>query len=144
MRRFWLILLAAVVAALLFRPASYAQAGQGSVCVSPVLEDNSDQMKMSFTGDTFCAGEDYRLRFDQHKVFALPTKESVEIDDLDPTVEHKIVVYCGKKQIQTLTLDFSKSKIRQLTLLVFLGKAGLWASPSIYSKCVDAEESTGR
>lgn len=142
MRKLCSILLAAVGLALLFYPASFAQSDQGSVCIFPELRDNSDQMWITFSGNTACTGRNYRLQFDQHKTFAWPTKESLEIDDLDPSSEHTIVVSCGQKQIQTLTLRLSSYKTRQLALTIYHGQIHLL--PSLYSACVEAEESTRR
>lgn len=142
MRKLCSILLAAVAAVLLFHSASYAQADQGSVCIFPVLRDNPDQTGMTSSGNMACAEKDYQLRFDQHKAFAWPTKESLEIDDLDPSSEHKIFVSCGQKQIQTLTLRLSSYKTTQLALTIYHGQTHLWTS--LYSYCVEAEESKSK
>jgi hypothetical protein len=133
------MLLTGVAMAWLFDPASFAQADQGSVCLIPISKSWADVMTAE---NLICPAENYRVKFDGHRAFEWPSKESVEIDDLDTSQKHKIVLYCGKKDIQKLTIEFSKFKSTRLALSLGQGQTHLWAS--LYSACWQAEESTRR
>lgn len=133
--------MAALVIAILFCPVSCAQSSQGSICVLPLPKNWAET---TLAENMICPGNDYSLKFDGHKVFAWPARESVKIDGLDLDAQHRVFVYCVGKERGRLGFSFSKFKTTQLALgfNVTDGTLHLWTS--LYSACVEAEESKSK
>ncbi|MGO9591190.1 MAG: hypothetical protein ACLP3K_14235 [Candidatus Acidiferrales bacterium] len=133
--------MAALVIAILFCPASSAQSSQGSICVLPLPKNWTET---ALAENMECPGNNYSLKFDGHKAFTWPAKESIEIDDLDIGGNHRVFVYCSREERGRLSFSFSKFKTTQLALgfNVTDGTLHLWTS--LYLVCVEAEESESK
>lgn len=133
--------MAVLVIAILVCPASSAQSFQGSICVMPLPKNWTET---TLAENMICPGNNYSLKLDGHKSFAWPSKESIEIDDLDFDAHHRVFVYCSGEERGRLSFSFSKFKTTQLALgfNVIDGTLHLWTS--LYSACVEAEESKSK
>ena len=111
-----------------------AEPGTGSICIAPADER---PIQASAPG-LFCDSEKLSLRIDNQQAVPWPLKGSVKVATLDPTIRHRVVVYCAGKAQQSFTFHFSEFKTGELCLFLngLYKTAQLWEAKGCpWCKC---------
>jgi hypothetical protein len=129
------IIEAVVLAVMLTCPTPSAKPGIGSVCVAPIPVKPSPY---SAPPGFLCDSAKLSLKIDGLKPIPWPVRGSVNIDALDATAAHFVVIYCNGKPQQSFKFRFSDFKTRALCLFIndFYKTAQLWESEGTpWCKC---------
>ena len=124
----------AIVAFLVgFNPLLYAQSERPSMCVAP-----NDARTPEGCAPGLCASGPLSFKIDDRLVMQWPKNESLEINDLDATTRHRIIIYRAGKPQQSFKFRFSEYRSNRVCLFLndFYWTAQLWeAKRSPWCKC---------
>lgn len=127
-------LIVAIIALLVgFNPVLYAQSGGPSMCVAP-----NDARTPQRCAPGLCASGPLSFKIDDRPVMQWPKNESVEINDLDATARHRIIIYRAGKPQQSFKFRFSEYSSNRVCLFLndLYWTAQLWeAKRSPWCKC---------
>jgi hypothetical protein len=112
MQRIGLAILMSILATCPALPAG-SEPGPGSVCIAPI---SWKALAYSAPG-LYCDADKVSLKLDE-QIVPSPVKESFKIASLDPTVRHRVVVFCAGKPRQSFTFRFSEFKTNELCLFL--------------------------
>jgi hypothetical protein len=93
----------------------FADEPSGVICVAPIPHPNNGRHG---TGDTsaWCASGKYSFKIDAQPAVSWPEKESAKIGGLSISDQHRVVVLCSSKRVQSFTFHFSDYKKQKLCL----------------------------
>jgi hypothetical protein len=129
------IVLVALLVTTFLDPSLLAQSQTGSMCIAPFVPDPADNLSAP---GLFCASGKFSLKLDAQPPISWPKKESVKVDSLDLTGNHRVVVFCDGKPQQSFSFRFSEFKSTELCLFLndLYKTAQLWeAKRSPWCRC---------
>jgi len=126
---------------LLLHPAFSSPQANGSICVAPLPEPARGQNGERYAGgppSVRCDAEKYSFKIDTQPPRPWPEKESIKIEDLGLSVQHRVVVLCGGKPMQSAAFRFSGFRNQKVCLFLndLYWTVQLWpAKGSPWCKC---------